>query len=218
MSLVLPPDVSRASFEQALKAFRAVVGAQWVLDTDEDRETYQDLYALQGDALHQAAAAVAPASTQEVQAIVRLANEYAIPLWPISRGKNFGYGGAAPRMSGTVVLDLGRMRRIHEVDERLAYCVIEPGVGFYDLHDYLTSRNMPLWMSIPGNGWGSVIGNALERGFAAAPYGDHTAQICGMELVLPSGELVRTGTGAMQASATWPRHLLRLCASASERT
>jgi len=204
MSLVLPPGVTRAAFDAALAAFAGVVGRQWVLASDEDRETYLDIYAAGDEADHAPSAAVAPESTEQVQAIVRLANAHRIPLWPISRGKNFGYGGSAPRMSGTVILDLGRMKRILEVNEPLGYCIIEPGVGFYDLHDYLTARKIPLWMSIPGNGWGSVVGNALERGFAATPYGDHTANICGMEVVLPSGDLVRTGMGAMANSRAWP--------------
>ncbi len=51
-------------------------------------------------------AAIAPANTEEVQACVRIANQYKVPLWPISRGKNFGYGGAAPVLKNSVVLDL----------------------------------------------------------------------------------------------------------------
>jgi FAD/FMN-containing dehydrogenase len=62
-----------------------------VLSTDEDRETYLDAYA-PGDAnQHVAGAAVGPQSTEEVQAIIRIANEHKVPLWPISRGKNLGY-------------------------------------------------------------------------------------------------------------------------------
>ena len=64
-------------------------------------------------------------------------------------------------MPGTVMLDLGRMDRIIEVNEKLGYCIVEPGVGFFDLHDYLRERKLPLQMGIPGNGWGSVVGNAL---------------------------------------------------------
>ena len=49
-------------------------------------------------------AVVSPTSVEDVQAIVRIANEYRIPLWPISRGKNNGYGGAAPQVRGSVML------------------------------------------------------------------------------------------------------------------
>ena len=204
MRLQLPPGITAAGFDKALAAFAGVVGHEWVLSSDEDRDTYLDIYAPGDESRHAPAAAIAPASVEEVQAIVRLANEHRIPLWPISRGKNYGYGGSAPRLTGTVVLDLGRMKRILEVDAELGYCVLEPGVGFFDLYQYLSERKIPLWLSIPGNAWGSVLGNALERGFAATPYGDHTSFICGMEVVLPSGELVRTGMGAMRSTPNWP--------------
>jgi 4-cresol dehydrogenase (hydroxylating) flavoprotein subunit len=78
VSFELPPNVTLAAFDRALAAFDRVVGKEWVLATDEDRGTYEDIYALQGDESHEPAAAVAPVSTEEVQAIVRLANEHKI--------------------------------------------------------------------------------------------------------------------------------------------
>lgn len=206
MQLILPPRISAADFERALTAFATVVGPEWVLATDEDRETYLDLFApgIEAEREHAPAAAVVPQSVEQVQALVRLANEHGIPLWPICRGKNFGYGGAAPVQAGSVILDMSRMNRILEVNTELAYCMLEPGVGFFDLHAHLTANNIPLWLSIPGNGWGSVMGNALERGFSRTPYGEHANSICGLEVVLPNGELVRTGTGAMSNSKSWP--------------
>jgi len=202
MKLILPPGVSASRFEQALAAFSGVVGREWVLATDEDRDTYLDAYAPGEEASHAPSAAVAPSDVAQIQAILKLANEFKIPLWPISRGKNFGYGGAAPRMPGTVMLDLGRMNRIIEVNEAKGYCIVEPGVGFFDMHDYLQKNNIALQMGTPGNGWGSLMGNALERGFSYM--GDNSSNICGLELVLPTGEVVRTGMGAMGNSKTWP--------------
>ena len=58
-------------------------------------------------------------------------------------------------------------------------------------------------MSVPANAWGSVVGNALERGYGYTPYGENTKNICGMEIVLPNGEMIRTGTGAMSNSPCW---------------
>ena len=133
---------------------------------------------------------------------MRIAGKHRIPLWPISRGKNLGYGTAAPVLSGSIVLDLSRMKKI-EVDVENATVLLEPGVGFYDLYDYLQTNNIPLWLSVPGNSWGSVIGNALDRGVGYTPYGEHTSRICGMEVVLPDGDLVRTGMGAMPDAPTW---------------
>lgn len=203
MELRLPPNITMSAFSAALKAFEGVVGADYVLATDLDRDTYSDLYAPGPASEWPASAAVAPASTEEVQAIVRLANEHRIALWPVSRGKNLGYGGAAPRMPGSVVLDLGRMNRVLEVDTELAHCVVEPGVSFFDLYEHLQRGGYDLWMSVPGNGWGSVLGNALERGFGYTPYGEHARNICGLEVVLPDGDLLRTGMGAMQGNHAW---------------
>ena len=204
MSMPVPPGLSARALQRALDAFAGVVGREWVLDTDLDRDTYRDLYQPANETRHVPAAAVAPASTEEVQALLRLANEHRVPLWPISRGKNLGYGGSAPRLTGSVVLDLSRMRRILEVDARHGYCVVEPGVGFFDLYQHLQEQRIPLWLSNPANAWGSVIGNALDRGVGYTPYGEHCAQLCGLEVALPSGELVRTGMDAMRNGRAAP--------------
>ena len=203
MQLKLPPGISSAGFSRALQAFEGVVGRDWVLASDADRTTYGDVYAVGSEEVNAPSAAVAPASVEEVQAVVRLANEHRVPLWPVSRGKNLGYGTAAPRLAGSVVLDLGRMRRILEVNPDLGYCVIEPGVGFFDLYEHLQANNIPLMLSVPGNAWGSVLGNALERGIGYTPMGNNTRQLCGMEVVLPDGDLVRTGMGAMEGNHAW---------------
>ena len=185
------------NLDAALPRFAAVVGKDWVLAGQSDREGYLDPYALGDGRGHLPGAAVAPASTEEVQAVLRIANELKVPVWPISRGKNFGYGSASPVRAGTVMLDLTRMNRILELDEKLAYCVVEPGVGFYDLWDAIQREKLKLWLSPPGNSWGSVLGNALEHGNANTPYGDQSFNLCGLEVVLANGERVRTGMGAM---------------------
>jgi 4-cresol dehydrogenase (hydroxylating) len=198
---MIPTPPATADIARALKAFARVVGADHVFAEQADREAYSDHFALD-EARHAPAAAVAPASAEEVRAIVLLANEHKVPLWPISRGKNFGYGGAAPVLKGSIVLDLSRMKKI-EVDAANGTVLVEPGVGFFDLYDHLQANRIPLWLSVPGNSWGSVAGNALDRGVGYTSYGDHNARICGLEVVLPDGDLVRTGMGAMANSPTW---------------
>jgi 4-cresol dehydrogenase (hydroxylating) len=203
MRLTLPDSVSATEFDRVMHDFRRIVGEAFVFATEDDRDAYMDAYAFGDGSDHLPAAAVAPQSVEEVQAILRIAGERKVPLWPISRGKNLGYGGSAPLLSGSVVLDLSRMNRIIEAHEKRAYAVIEPGVGFLDLHNHLRDNKIPLWVSVPGHGAGSVLGNALERGFGYTAYGDHTSKLCGLEVVLPTGELVRTGMGAMANSKTW---------------
>ena len=208
MKLTTPPRVSPQAFDTALTAFAGAIGKDWVMASDADRDAYSDAYAPGPSEQWPASAAVAPASVEEVQAVVRLANEHKTPLWPVARGKNLGYGTAAPRMAGSVVLDLGRMNRILELDPKLAYCVVEPGVSFFDLYEHIQREKAPLWMSVPGNAWGSVMGNALDHGMGYTPYGQHAKNLCGIEAVLPSGELIRTGMGAMEGNHSW--HLFPL--------
>ncbi|SDB58344.1 4-cresol dehydrogenase (hydroxylating) [Desulfonatronum thiosulfatophilum] len=137
-----------------------------------------------------------PHSTQEVQKIVAIARRTGISLYPISRGKNWGYGDACAVTSGQVIMDLTGMNRILEVNQELAYAVIEPGVTQKQLYDELQSRNIPLWFDCTGSGpEASIVGNTLERGFGHTPYGDHFYHSCGMEVVLGDGRVVKTGYG-----------------------
>ncbi|KAF2204856.1 vanillyl-alcohol oxidase [Delitschia confertaspora ATCC 74209] len=132
--------------------------------------------------------------------IVKAANRFRIPLWTVSRGKNLGYGGSSPVVRGSVVLDLHRMKKIIEINEEYAYAIVEPGVTFFDLYETVKKRGLKLWPSVPSLGWGSIVGNTLERGFGYTPEGEHSQMQCGMEVVLPNGELVRTGMGAMEGN------------------
>jgi 4-cresol dehydrogenase (hydroxylating) flavoprotein subunit len=201
---VLPPGVSGDAFERALSAFRREIGDGWVVRAEGELADYRDPFAFASSDRAEFApgAALRPQSVEEIQAIVRIANEYKIPLWTISRGKNLGYGGPAPRVSGSIVLDLGRMKKI-EIDQELCCAVVEPGVTFFDLYEYIRERQLKLWISVPALGWGSIVGNALDRGIGYTPYGDHSDKICGMEVVLANGELIRTGMGALSSSKTW---------------
>ncbi len=124
----VPPGVNAADFADALAGFRAVVGADWVFTSDEDLEPYRDAYSIlwQEDEEKIASAAVAPFTAEEVQAVVRIANQFKVPIYPISTGKNLGYGGAAPVLSGSVVLDLKRMNRILEIDDATPMCWSSP--------------------------------------------------------------------------------------------
>jgi len=202
-----PPGISQQDFAEALSRFTRVVGSQWVFTSEEDLHLYRDAYSPYWDEPEErvASAAVAPASTEEVQEIVRIANHYRIPLYPISTGKNLGYGGSAPNYSGSVVLDLKRMNRILEVNEKQAYCVVEPGVSYFDMYEHLQKNNIRLWIDVPDPGWGSMLGNAIDRGagYTAAQFRNHFDAHCGMEVVLANGEVMRTGMGALPGSETW---------------
>ena len=197
----LPPGFTAQKMDQARRAFEAALGAGKVFFDDLDRQTYRDKFWVDEGA-HIPSGAIAPTSVEEVQAAVRVANQFRVPIFPISRGKNLGYGGSAPVLEGSVVMDLSGMKKI-EFDAANGVVTLEPGVGFYDLYDYIQKNNLPFWLSTPGNSWGSVIGNALDRGVGYTPFGENTKYLCGMEVVLPTGEVVRTGMGAFEGANTW---------------
>lgn len=203
----IPPGVSEADFTRAVRQFEQIVGTEWVFTEDEDVDLYRDAYTplWAEDEEKIASIAIAPESSEEVQAVMRVANEYRIPIYPISTGRNLGYGGSAPVLSGSVVLDLKRMNRIIEVNEANAFALVEPGVSYFDLYRYIQEKGLKLWIDCPDPGWGSLVGNALDHGcgYTVNPYRDHFEAHCGMEVVLADGDLVRTGMGALPGSETW---------------
>ena len=202
-----PPGIDAADFRAALREFEQIVGREWVFSSDEDVALYRDAYSpLWGEPEERvASAAVAPQSVEEVQAIVRVANRFRIPLYPISTGRNLTYGGSAPTYSGSVVLDLKRMNRILDVNERDKTCLVEPGVSYFDLYRYLRTNGIRLWIDTADPGWGGLVGNALDRGggYTDVDYRDHFDAHCGMEVVLANGDVVRTGMGAAPGAKTW---------------
>lgn len=137
-----------------------------------------------------------PSSTEEVQAVVRIASEHRVVVYPISCGRNWGYGDACAPTEGAAIVDLRRMNRILEVNVELAYTVIEPGVTQGQLSAYLKENRTGLWMDCTGAGRAaSVVGNAIDRGFGHSRYGDHVQTTCGMEIVLADGRVLNTGFG-----------------------
>jgi 4-cresol dehydrogenase (hydroxylating) flavoprotein subunit len=140
--------------------------------------------------------AVRPANREEVRQIVRLASRFGVPLFPISRGKNWGYGDACAPTDRNLILDLSRMNRIIEVNKELAYAVVEPGVTQGQLFDYLEANQLELMLDVTGAGRGaSILGNFIERGSGHTPYADHFATSCNYEVVLPDGSVMETGFG-----------------------
>ncbi|ASL42565.1 4-cresol dehydrogenase [hydroxylating] flavoprotein subunit [Burkholderia sp. AD24] len=203
MNRSLPPELSAAQFDRALAGWRAIVGEPHVVTSVAGLAAYLDPFAPGEPTAFSASAALLPANVDEIRAVLRIANEYRIPLWTVSTGRNFAYGGAAPRLSGSVVLDLQRLNRIVEVNETLAYALVEPGVSYFDLSAHLRDKGYRLWVDPPAAGWGSVVGNTLERGFGYTDYGDHAAMQCGMEVVLANGDVLRTGMGGIDIGTAW---------------
>ncbi|HWB21286.1 MAG TPA: FAD-binding oxidoreductase [Gaiellaceae bacterium] len=195
--------ISATDLSRAVDGFSAAVGAKHVLTDDASLREFRDPFAFETWDDYTASAIVMPDTVEEIQEIVRVANEHKIPLWTHSTGRNNGYGGPAPRVRGSVILSLRRMNRVLEINEELGYAVVEPGVRWFDLYEAIQAGGHKLWLSCADLGWGSVIGNTLDNGITYLPQGMDMAAQCGMEVVLPNGELMRTGMGALPGSRAW---------------
>jgi 4-cresol dehydrogenase (hydroxylating) len=188
---------------EAVDQFAAIVGAEHVVRASVALEAISR--ATVPDA-RMPSAIVYPGTAEETARIVKAASTLAVPLWPCSKGKNWGYGSAAPFLEGTVLLHLERLDRILEVNEELAYAVVEPGVTYRMLREHLSRHYPNMWCDCTdGPPDGSVIGNALERGVGVTPYCDHFATLCGLEVILSDGSIIRTGGGGVR-SHTWHTH------------
>ncbi|KAH8652730.1 putative D-lactate dehydrogenase [Tricladium varicosporioides] len=203
---ILPPGCTAENFHAFIANVHKLCGDENVVLIEVDQRLVDgdymhpckghDMHAIMARDYFVASATISPRDVPEVQALMKLCNKHEILVWPFSIGRNTGYGGAAPRVPGSVCLDLGKhMNRILDVNTEGCFALVEPGVTFFDLHEYLEKHN--LREKVPDLRGGSIIGNALERGVGYTPYGDHWMMHCGMEIILPSGELVRTGMGAL---------------------
>src|SRR5215208_4078045 len=122
-------------------------------------------------AAYGALAVVMPTTVEEIQAILAIANAQQVPLWTHGQGRNNGYGGPAPRVAGSIIVSLRNMNRVLEINEKLGYAVVEPGVRWFDLYEAIKAGGHRLMVSIADLGWGSVIGNSLDNGATYMPYG-----------------------------------------------
>ena len=166
-------------------------------------DEFKDDYWLTGDEKYAASAVVQPTTTEQVQGILEIARRYGIPVWPHSQGRNLGHGGASPKVRGSIQVGFQRMNRILEINEELAYAVVEPGVTWFDLHDAVREKGYDLSTPCPDLGWGSIVGNTMDGGHTYQRYGADYMLPAGLEVVVPDGSILRTGQGAIPSSAAW---------------
>src|ERR1039458_5640642 len=176
---------------------RAAVGADGLITGESQLQTYEcdgltNFRVMPG-------AVVLPRNTGEVQAVVRICARHKIPF--VSRGAGTGLSGGALPAAGGVVISLSRMNHILEVDIANRYVVVEPGV----INSHVTQRVAPQgYFYAPDPSSQSVCtigGNVAENsgGAHCLKYGFTVTHTLGLEVVLPSGELVQLGSATLDA-------------------
>ena len=133
-----------------------------------------------------------PQATQQVVAIIKAANLFHVPIYPISTGKNWGLGSRLPVRDHCVVVDLSTMDRIIRYSGTFGYLTIQPGVTQARVHEFLVQNDSPFFLDATGSGADtSVIGNLLERGIGYNRQRIDT--LINLEVVLGTGEVLKTG-------------------------
>lgn len=164
----------------------------------------EDLVAYSYDATRREAlpwAVARPATAGEISRILALANRERFPVIP--RGAGTGMSGGAVPVLGGLVLSLERMNRILEIDEENFIAVVEPGVVTHDLQNAVEARNLFYPPDPASHRFCTIGGNVAEcaGGLRAVKYGVTKDYVLGLEVVLPTGEIIRTGGRTLKGVA-----------------
>lgn len=176
-------------------ALVAVVGPDHLRTDHESRQRY-GVDALQIG--HPADAVATPADTAQIAAIARLCHEQRCPL--VVRGAGTGYTGGAVPVHGGLVLSVERLDRILEIDESNLLAVVQPYVITHDLQQAVEARGLFYPPDPASVKQSSIGGNVAEcaGGPRAVKYGTTKRYVLALEAVLPTGEIIRTGSKAVK--------------------
>jgi len=179
-----------ASEPRVLERLSAIVGPEHLLVDAEKVEPYAQ------DAVKEKfppEAVLLPRTTEEIAAIIRLANEELFPV--TARGGGVGYTGGAVPVEGGVVIGTDRMKTILEISADDLYVISEPGVTTYELQRAVEAHGL-FYPPDPASYKESYIGGNIAEnagGMRSAKYGVTKHYVLGLEVVTPTGEIIRTG-------------------------
>lgn len=179
---------------------REVVGEEWVSSNPADLSAYgRDFTIFSGERPN---LVVLPATTEEVQKIMRIAYQHGMPVVPMTTG--FNHGGLTIPRKGGILVDLKRMNRLVEIDEETLTATFEPGVRmrslYFECNKVHTFAGLKLKPILPLTlASVSLLSNYVSRGGpgSAVKYGGGPDLTVAMTWVLPNGEILRTGPSSV---------------------
>lgn len=147
---------------------------------------------------HPADIVLLPGATDEISAIARLCNEHRVPL--VVRGAGTGYTGGAVPIRGGVVISMERFNRIIEIDDENLLAVVQPHVITCELQDAVEARGLFYPPDPASLKQSSIGGNVAEcaGGPRAVKYGTTRRYVLALQAVLPTGEIIRTGSKSVK--------------------
>ncbi|NVM27753.1 MAG: FAD-binding oxidoreductase [Candidatus Helarchaeota archaeon] len=181
--------------EKIMNEMIDIVGEDFVSSDPEDLYIYS--YDMTEEHPGNPNAIAMPKTPEEIQKLLKVANEYKIPVIPYISGANIG--GLTITHRGGMVMDFKRMREIVKFDEISKYVVVEPGVTFGHLKKYLNENHPDFIYSYAfAPPYTSITANALLEGLTEYSFrwGCMGDWITGLEVVLPTGEITKIGSCA----------------------
>ena len=210
----MEPGINTPNLKEVVAKLKQAIGENWVSDDPAVLTSYSRDFTITPGKWPNVV--VLPGSTEDVQKIVRIASEHKVPVVPMSTGFNHG-GLAVPRRGGIMVDLAKRMDKILNVDPEAMTITVQPGV-----RTALASTGVEKAMAVEGQrrltvaiplamGSASILANYVSRGGAGTllKHGNTPDSICGMTWVLPDGEILKTGPGAVPGVGRLP---LAMCA------
>ncbi|MHA1267026.1 MAG: FAD-binding oxidoreductase [Candidatus Helarchaeota archaeon] len=191
---------------ELVKSLQEIVGVEYVATDKETCYVYSQDCSIEKGAIPDIV--IRPNSTQEVAEIVKLANQYKIGIYPRGAAASLVLMGV-PLKPHSIVIDLTRMNRVMELDEESMSVTVETGITWGELEQYLNEREWYTGFIGPGPGLSSTIGGAISVCsvyYGSAKYGTAADITLGLEVVLPTGEIIRTGSAALQKAKRHTRY------------
>jgi len=187
---------------EIIEKLKNIVGKQHVLDKYEDLICYTyDASSISVGKNEVPALVVFPANANEISQILRLANVEKFPVIPRGAGTNVT-GGTISR-ADCVVMIMSRMNRILNIDQSNMIAEMEPGVVTADFQTEVEKLGLFYPPDPASKGYSSMGGNVAEcaGGPRGAKYGVTRDYVLGLEVVLPTGEIIKTGARTMKSVA-----------------
>jgi glycolate oxidase len=172
-----------------------IVGADHFTDQIEELVPYSYDASMN---VHRPDAAVWPESAEQIAEIVKIANEFKIPLVPRGAGTSLS-GGVIP-IKGGIILDLSRMNRVLEISIENRYARVQAGVVCDDLNRQLAKHGFTFPPDPASSTVATIGGNVATNagGIKGAKYGTTRDYVLGLQVVLPTGEVMHTGSYTMK--------------------
>jgi glycolate oxidase len=181
---------------ELFRKFEKIVGEEYISDAEVARVCHAY------DASKQRAmpdVVIRPYSAQEVSQILQLANERRIPVCPV--GAASGMTGGAVPLFGGISLNMNRINRIIEIDEANMTSTVEPGVILADFQNEVEKLGL-FYPPDPASNTFSTMGGSVAEcsgGLRAVKYGVTKDYVIALEVVLPTGEIIHTGSKALKS-------------------